>query len=93
MDPSSFDFATHTPDNYALLSLPEVYDHIVQENLLLCGDADGYLETGKPEMLRHLNSMCTDIIQRKMYLTSRVGNAMVDLCSHSHCIGSTREPV
>jgi len=35
MDPSSLDFATHTPDNYALLSFPEVYDHFVQENLLL----------------------------------------------------------
>ena len=68
------DFAAHTLDCYHFWSFPEVWGHCVQENLLLCGGADVYLETGKPEMLQHLGAMWTDIVERKTYLPGGVGD-------------------
>jgi uncharacterized protein len=68
------DFAAHTLDYYKFWSFPEVWGHCVMENLLLCGGADVYLETGKPGMLRHLDAMWTDITERKAYLTGGVGD-------------------
>jgi uncharacterized protein len=68
------DFAAHTLDCYKFWSFPEVHGHCVQENLLLCGGADVYLETGNPERLQHLDAMWTDITERKMYITGGVGN-------------------
>jgi uncharacterized protein len=68
------DFAKHTLDDYGFWSYPEVYGHCVEENNLLCGGADVYLETGKPELLRHLEAMWTDIVERKMYVTGGVGD-------------------
>lgn len=70
------DFAAHTLDCYKFWSFPEVWGHCVQENLLLCGGADLYLESGQPEMLRHLEDMWTDIVTRKSYLTGGVGNGV-----------------
>jgi len=70
------DFAAHTLDYYGFWSFPEVWGHCVQENLLLCGGADVYLETGKPEMLKHLQAMWTDITEHKMYITGGVGNGV-----------------
>ncbi|MCX7011357.1 MAG: glycoside hydrolase family 127 protein [Candidatus Sumerlaeota bacterium] len=68
------DFAAHTLDCYKFWSFPEVWGHCVQENLLLCGGADVYLEIGKSEMLQHLHAMWTDITERKAYLTGGVGD-------------------
>ncbi|MDA9554622.1 glycoside hydrolase family 127 protein [Pelobium sp.] len=69
-------FAAHTLDDYKFWSFPEVSGHCVQENLLLCGGADVYLETGNPGQLKHLEEMWTDIIEHKMYITGGVGNGI-----------------
>jgi uncharacterized protein len=68
------DFAKHTLDDYKFWSKPEVYGHCVEENNLLCGGADVYLETGKSEWLQHLEAMWKDITERKMYVTGGVGD-------------------
>ncbi|WP_100612794.1 glycoside hydrolase family 127 protein [Confluentibacter lentus] len=70
------DFAAHTLDDYGFWSFSEVSGHCVQENLLLCGGADVYLETGKPEMLKHLEAMWMDVVERKSYVTGGVGNGV-----------------
>ena len=70
------DFASHTLDYYGFWNFPEVYGHCVQENLLLCGGADVYLETGNPKQLKHLELMWKDIVERKSYLTGGVGNGL-----------------
>ena len=75
-DKKYLDFTAHTLDCYHFWSFPEVWGHCVQENLLLCGGADYYLECGQPKMLRHLEDMWTDIVTRKSYLTGGVGNGL-----------------
>ena len=65
-----------TDDNQDRIPFRRQYQamgHAVRANYLYAGVADLYLEDGEAQLKRNLDSIWTDIVQRKMYITGACG--------------------
>jgi DUF1680 family protein len=60
-------------DRIPFLEQTKVLGHAVRANYLYAGVADVYAETGDAALLKQLNTMWDDLMQRKMYVTGGCG--------------------
>ena len=65
-----------TDDNQDRVPFRQQYQamgHAVRANYLYAGIADVYAETGEVQLMKNLNSIWNDIVNRKMYITGACG--------------------
>lgn len=65
-----------TDDNQDRVPFRQQYQamgHAVRANYLYAGVADVYAETGEVQLMKNLNSIWNDIVNRKMYITGACG--------------------
>lgn len=65
-----------TDDNQDRVPFRQQYNamgHSVRANYLYAGVADLYLESGEEQLMKNLESIWTDIVMRKMYITGACG--------------------
>ncbi len=68
-------YGEYAQDTVPVRKLREVHGHAVRAMYLFCGMTDLYAVTGDPALKEALDSLWTDLTERKMYVTGGIGSS------------------